>query len=102
MRMDLSFRYVFNNEIIASSVTNKIVSNLPHYRCFEYLIEKKKDQTYPIIFHTDQGSVYSLKVFYQTHKDYTNIKHYMSRAGTPTDNPIIESLNDWIKEEMGS
>ena len=24
----------------------------------------------------------------------------MSRAGTPTDNPIIESLNGWIKEEM--
>lgn len=24
----------------------------------------------------------------------------MSRAGTPTDNPIIESLNGWITEEM--
>jgi transposase InsO family protein len=24
----------------------------------------------------------------------------MSRAGTPTDNPIIESINGWIKEEM--
>lgn len=24
----------------------------------------------------------------------------MSRAGTPTDNPIIESLNGWIKDEM--
>ena len=24
----------------------------------------------------------------------------MSRVGTPTDNPIIESLNGWIKEEM--
>ena len=24
----------------------------------------------------------------------------MSRAGMPTDNPIIESLNGWIKEEM--
>ena len=24
----------------------------------------------------------------------------MSRAGTPTDNPIIESLNGWIKEEL--
>ena len=24
----------------------------------------------------------------------------MSTAGTPTDNPIIESLNGWIKEEM--
>ena len=24
----------------------------------------------------------------------------MSRAGTPTDNPINESLNGWIKEEL--
>ena len=24
----------------------------------------------------------------------------MSRAGTPTDNPIIAALNGWIKEEM--
>ena len=24
----------------------------------------------------------------------------MSRAGTPTDNPIIESLNGWIKAEL--
>jgi len=24
----------------------------------------------------------------------------MSRAGTPTDNPIIESLNGWIKNEL--
>lgn len=24
----------------------------------------------------------------------------MSRAGTPTDNPIIESINGWIKDEI--
>lgn len=91
---------VFNNEIIASSVTNKIGSSLPYYHCLKTLIEKKKEQTYPVTLHTDQGSVYSSAGFYQTHKDYTNIKRSMSRAGTPTDNPIIESLNGWIKEEM--
>ena len=48
---------VFNNEIIASSVTNKVGSNLPYYHCLEYLIEKKKEQTYPVTLHTDQGSV---------------------------------------------
>ena len=47
-----------------------------------------------------QGSVYSSSGFYQAHKNYTNIKRSMSRGGTPTDNPIIESLNGWIKEEM--
>lgn len=24
----------------------------------------------------------------------------MSRGGTPTDNPVIESLNGWMKEEL--
>ena len=24
----------------------------------------------------------------------------MSRVGTPTDNPIIEALNGWIKDEL--
>lgn len=91
---------VFNNEIIASSVTNKIGSSLPYYHCLEELINKKKEQNYPVTLHTDQGSVYSSAGFYQAHKDYTNIKRSMSRAGTPTDNPIIESLNGWIKEEM--
>ena len=91
---------VYNNEIIASSVTNKIGSSLPYYDCLNMLIEKTKEQSYPVTLHTDQGSVYSSSGFYQTHKHYTNIKRSMSRAGTPTDNPIIESLNGWIKEEM--
>lgn len=60
----------------------------------------KKEQNYLVTLHTDQGSVYSSAGFYQTHKNHTNIKRSMSRAGTPTDNPIIESLNGWIKEEM--
>ena len=29
-----------------------------------------------------------------------NILRSMSRVGTPTDNPIIEALNGWIKEEL--
>lgn len=81
-------------------MTNKVGSSLPYYHCLECLIDKKKEQTYPVTLHTDQGSVYSSEGFYQTHKNYTNIKRSMSRAGTPTDNPIIESLNGWIKEEM--
>ncbi len=91
---------VFNNEIIASSVTNKMGSNLPYYHCLNELIKMKKEQTYPVTLHTDQGSVYSSNGFYLTHKNCTNILRSMSRAGTPTDNPIIESLNGWIKEEI--
>ena len=28
------------------------------------------------------------------------MKHSMSRVGTPTDNPIMESINGWMKDEM--
>ena len=40
-----------------------------------------------------------LKVQNECRKE-DNIKRSMSRSGTPTDNPIIESLNGWIKEKM--
>ena len=60
---------------------------------------KGEEQTPPIVFHTDQGAVYSSQAFCQAHNDY-NILRSMSRVGTPTDNPIIEALNGWIKEEL--
>lgn len=53
----------------------------------------------PIILHTDQGSVYSSIAYNQLIKD-ENIIRSMSRAGTPTDNPVNEALNGWIKEEL--
>jgi len=90
----------YNNEIIASSVTDKQGSNLPYYHCLDILKEKTKKQTHPVVLHTDQGSVYSSRAFFEAYKQVSNIKRSMSRAGTPTDNPIIESLNGWIKEEM--
>ena len=63
-------------------------------------MSKIKDQTTDlVILHTDQGSVYASKSYNDLLKDY-NISHSMSRAGTPTDNPVNESLNGWIKEEL--
>ena len=32
--------------------------------------------------------------------EHYNILRSMSREGTPTDNPIIEALNGWMKEEL--
>ena len=52
------FLDVYNNEIIASSVTNKIGNNLPYYHCLEQLIEMIKEQNYTVTLHTDQGSGY--------------------------------------------
>jgi len=52
-----------------------------------------------LIFHTDQGTVYTSKAYNELIKDY-NIVRSCSRAGKPTDNPVSESLNGWIKEEL--
>ena len=73
-----------------------------HIKALKCLIKTKIKRGYKdleTIVHSDQGVIYSSMVFANTHKDY-NIKRSMSRAGTPTDNPIIESLNGWIKEEL--
>ena len=92
----------FNNEILAHSVTSTKGSNKPYYHCLEVLkklVGKREEQTSQVVFHTDQGAVYSSQAFCQAHNDY-NILRSMSRVGTPTDNPIIEAFNGWIKEEL--
>ena len=51
------------------------------------------------VFHTDQGSVYTSVAYNEIIKE-AGIVRSCSRAGKPTDNPVNESLNGWIKEEM--
>lgn len=89
----------YNNEIISSHLSSRRGDTKPYFQCLDDLIHKTKEQTAPTVLHTDQGSVYSSRAFAQTHSDYTIIRS-MSRVGTPTDNPVIESVNGWIKEEM--
>ena len=92
----------FNNEILAHQATCVPGSSKPYYHCLEQLkllVGKEEEQTAPVVFHTDQGSVYSSRAFCQAHQHY-NILRSMSRGGTPTDNPIIEALNGWMKEEL--
>ena len=92
----------FNNEIIAHAVSGKRGDVKPYYACLEQLcklVKKAKEQTPGTVLHTDQGSVYSSRAFSKAHAQY-NIIRSMSRAGTPTDNPIIESLNGWMKAEL--
>lgn len=91
----------FNNEIISSHISNIVGDRRTYFKCLEDLIEKTKEQSNPVTLHTDQGSVYSSAAFFNAHKDY-NIIRSMSRAGTPTDNPVIESINGWIKSEIYS
>ena len=93
----------FNNEILAHQATPIQGCTKPYYHCLEQLKllagKKNEEQTSQVVLHTDQGSVYSSQAFQQAHEHY-NILRSMSRAGTPTDNPIIEALNGWIKEEL--
>ena len=51
------------------------------------------------MLHTDQGCVYSSRDFNELLRKH-GISHSMSRRGTPTDNPVDESLNGWIKDEL--
>ena len=92
----------FNNEIISHSVSPIPGDNKPYYHCLDKLNRlagKKEEQRSQVVFHTDQGAVYSSRAFQHAHEHY-NILRSMSRGGTPTDNPIIEALNGWIKEEL--
>ena len=95
---------VFNNEIVAYDLSNSKHCNNPvnHFNALKMLLKNIKKRGYTnleTIVHSDQGSIYTSKAFYNAHKNY-NIIRSMSRLGTPTDNPIIESLNGWMKEEL--
>ena len=90
----------YNNEIIASELSNRLGDTKPYFKCLDKVIEKAKEQTHQVTLHTDQGSIYSSRAFKEAHSHCTNLVRSMSRVGTPTDNPIIESLNGWIKEEL--
>ena len=93
----------FNNEILAHQATPVQGSTKPYYHCLEQLKllagKKNEEQRPQIVLHTDQGSVYSSQAFCRAHEHY-NIIRSMSKAGTPTDNAIIEALNGWIKAEL--
>ena len=91
----------FNNEILSYAYTNKHNNSAPYYEGLNILLSKLKGIETQIVLHTDQGATYSSRVFNNTYKDY-NIIRSMSRAGTPTDNPKIESINGWIKAEIDS
>ena len=95
------FLDVYNNSIIAWDITAKPGDIKPYYTCRNKLLEiiKKEELQTPLYFHTDQGAVYSSKAYNQALLDY-NIIRSMSRAGTPTDNPVIESMNGWIKAQI--
>lgn len=91
---------LFNNSIVAYDVSSKKGDRETYINGLKELIENKKEYSdLKMILHTDQGSVYSSKSYNQLLPLY-NITHSMSRAGTPTDNGAMESINGWMKEEL--
>lgn len=91
----------WNKEIVGYGLVSRKGNIKSYYDGLYQVLERiKKEQTDDlIILHTDQGSVYSSKAYNKLIENY-NISRSMSRARTPTDNPVNESLNGWIKEEL--
>ena len=95
---------VFNNEIVGYDVRETMHGNgvLNHKKALENMLNNKIKRGYgslDTIVHTDQGVVYSSLSFNNILNSY-KVTRSMSRAGTPTDNPVIESKNGWMKKEM--
>ena len=91
---------LWNNEIVAHSLSSKRGDRMTYISGLNDLIElKKQHPEYRTILHTDQGSVYASKAFNDLLPMY-GIDRSMSRAGTPTDNAAMEAINGWIKAEL--
>ena len=90
---------VFTKEILSWRLADRRGSREQYIGGLNDVICLLRGNDEPTIIHTDQGSVYASMAYNDLIKD-TNIVRSMSRAGKPTDNPVNESLNGWIKEEL--
>lgn len=93
---------VFTKQILSWNLTDRRGSREPYIHGLKKilaLLEHDGPEDCPTYLHTDQGSVYASMAYERLIQD-KNIIRSMSRAGTPTDNPVNESLNGWIKEEL--
>ena len=90
---------VFTKEILSWRLAERRGSREQYLGGLTDIVEMLRGCKEPTIIHTDQGSVYASMAYNDLIKD-TNIIRSMSRAGKPTDNPVNEALNGWIKEEL--
>jgi transposase InsO family protein len=92
---------VFTKQILGHGLTDKRGHPIIYYdglgRALSKLEGVESDE--PTVVHTDQGSVYTSMAYNEIIKE-KNLVRSCSRAGKPTDNPVNESLNGWIKEEL--
>lgn len=90
---------VFTKEILTYRVGARKGDRNQYIDGLEDVKSLLKSQKEPVVLHTDQGSVYASMAYNDIIKD-TVIVRSMSRAGKPTDNPVNESINGWMKEEL--
>ena len=100
MYIEVTFYFdVFTKEILSYRIAERRGAREQYIEGLNDVISLLKGTKAPVILHTDQGTVYASMAYNELIKD-TNIVRSMSRAGKPTDNPVNEALNGWIKEEL--
>lgn len=90
---------VFTKEILTYKIASRKGDRNQYIEGLEDIFKLLKGHTEPVVLHTDQGSVYASEAYNNIIKDSVIVRS-MSRAGKPTDNPVNESINGWIKEEL--
>ena len=91
---------LWNDELIAHALSSRRGDRMTYLDGLQDVLAFKKQ--YPeqkLILHSDQGFVYASKSYNELLPMY-NITRSMSRAGKPTDNAAMESINGWIKTEL--
>ena len=99
---ELTFYFdAWNKEIVGYGLVFNKGDVKSYFDGLNQVLNKIKEEQIetPIILHTDQGAVYSSHAYNNLLNDF-NIQRSMSRAGTPTDNPVNELLNGWIEEKL--
>ena len=100
MYIEVTFYFdVFTKEMLSYRMAERRGDRLQYMGGLEDVVSLLKGNTEPTILHTDQGSVYASVAYNELIRE-TMIVRSMSRAGKPTDNPVNESLNGWMKEEL--
>ena len=90
---------VFTKEILTYRIGERRGDRMQYIGGLEDIVKMLKGCTEPTVLHTDQGSVYASVAYNEIIKESLIVRS-MSRAGKPTDNPVNESLNGWMKEEL--
>lgn len=94
---------LFDHTLISYDLTRSRHGQDPgnHYRALRRFVVEKEKRGYTdleTIVHSDQGAIYTSRALNSLFNH--TIKRSMSRIATPTDNPIVESINGWIKDEL--